>query len=103
MSNHKPYGHLTDEQIEGMSDSEKLSVVLSRVGHLYEAFPNSDVRGHCAYHDAKIRAAVAEEEFWKELKLDIAKKGAWGLLLIITGLLILGLAAKIGLPAIGKP
>lgn len=96
MPHSKPYGHLTDEHIEKMTDSEKITVVLDRVEHLYEAFPSGDVIGHCSYHDAKIRAAVAEEEFWKELKLDIAKKGAWGLLLIIVGLIMLGLTVKMG-------
>lgn len=43
-----------------------------------------------------IAAAEAQKEFWQELKLDIAKKGVWGLLIILCGLVITGLAAKFG-------
>ena len=47
-------------------------------------------------HEAWILAKRAEVEFWRELKLDIAKKGVWGLLVLITGLLITGLSIKSG-------
>jgi hypothetical protein len=45
-----------------------------------------------------IRAADAQEKFWVELKLEIAKKGVWGLLVVICGLVIVGVSTKIGLP-----
>jgi hypothetical protein len=61
------------------------------------AFPEGDIDGHRKYHEAKIRAAVAEEAFWKDLKLDIAKKGAWGFIVILIGLVMIGISAKIGI------
>lgn len=91
---HKP---LSEIDVESMSDSQKLSVILHHLNRLYEAFPDEDVDGHCDYHAAKIRAAQAEERFWNELKLDLAKKGAWGLLIIVVGLIMVGLSAKLGL------
>jgi hypothetical protein len=49
-----------------------------------------------------IKAAQAQENFWLEMKLDLAKKGAWGLTIIILGLIITGLQAKFGLWTGGK-
>ena len=56
-----------------------------------------DFDGHRRYHESMIRAANAQERFWLELKLDIAKKGLWGLLVIVVGLVIVGVQAKVGL------
>jgi len=60
------------------------------------AFPDGP-DNHRLAHQAMIKAAVAEERFWDELKLDIAKKGTWGLLIIILGLALVGIAAKFGI------
>jgi tetrahydromethanopterin S-methyltransferase subunit E len=43
-----------------------------------------------------IKAAEAQTEFWRELRLDIAKKGVWGLLVVICGLILVGVSAKLG-------
>lgn len=78
---------------------DQLETILEEVRGLKSAFPldeqgEADILGHRRFHDAKIAAAKAEEEFWRELKLDLAKKGAWALLLVILGLILLGLTAK---------
>lgn len=57
----------------------------------------TDFEGHRRFHEEKVRAAKAEAEFWKELKMEIAKKGVWSLLVIICGLIVIGFSAKIGL------
>ena len=41
-------------------------------------------------------AAEAQAEFWKELRLDIAKKGLWGLIITIGTLIVIGLSTKLG-------
>jgi hypothetical protein len=56
-----------------------------------------DFDGHRKYHEAMIKAATAQEQFWQELKLEIAKKGVWSLLIIICGLIVVGVAAKFGI------
>ena len=56
-----------------------------------------DFDGHRKYHESMIAAAEAQTQFWRELKLEIAKKGIWGLLVIICGLVLVGLSAKLGL------
>lgn len=65
------------------------------------AFPvvdgGPDYTGHRSYHEGLIRAAKAQERFWDELRLDIAKKGAWGLLIILIGLVIFAIQVKLGL------
>ncbi len=81
----------------------KLDLILAELKHLEGAFPRNedgtaDFEGHKRFHESKIRAAEAEARFWEELKLDIAKKGTWGLLIILLGLLILGLGTKLGIP-----
>lgn len=57
----------------------------------------TDFEGHRRFHEEKIRAAKAEAEFWRDLKLEIAKKGVWSLLVIICGLVVVGASAKLGL------
>jgi len=69
---------------------------------LNKAFPpdadgTPDLAGHRKYHEELIRTARAEADFWREMKLDIAKKGAWGLLIILIGLVIIGLQVKLGI------
>ena len=80
---------------EGLTVEEKLDVALELLDDLSSAFPDGP-SNHRAAHEAWIKAKHAEAEFWTELKLDIAKKGAWGIITLITGLLILGIATKTG-------
>jgi hypothetical protein len=55
-----------------------------------------DHDGHRQYHEAMIKAATAQEQFWQELKLEVAKKGIWSILVIICGLVVVGVSTKIG-------
>ena len=76
--------------------------ILTELRKLNGAFPRSedgsvDFEGHKRYHEEMIQAAKAQTEFWHELRLDIAKKGVWGLLIIICGLVIVGITAKLGI------
>lgn len=67
---------------------------------LLAAFPNGDIEGHCDYHESKIRAAQAEEEFWKTAKSEAVKHGVAGLfatLRWVTILALLGFAYKVGI------
>lgn len=81
---------------------ESLEEILIAVTKIHNAFPRTeggdvDFEGHRRYHEAMIRAANAQEKFWNELKFDVAKKGVWGLLIIVMGLAVLGLGAKFGI------
>lgn len=58
---------------------------------------STDFSGHRQYHEAMIKAATAQEQFWQELKLEVAKKGIWSLLVIICGLVVVGVSAKFGI------
>lgn len=80
---------------------DQLDEILAEVKRIQGAFPRTehgevDFTGHREAHEAMIEAAKAQTEFWRELKLDIAKKGVWGLLIITCGLILTGLAAKFG-------
>lgn len=56
-----------------------------------------DYEGHRRFHEEKIRAARAEARFWEELRLDIAKKGLWSLLVVLLGLAVVGVSVKLGI------
>lgn len=76
--------------------------VLAEIKKISTAFATNedgsvDFEGHRRFHEEKIRAAKAEAEFWADLKLEIAKKGVWSLLVIICGLVVVGASAKLGL------
>lgn len=82
---------------------DQLDEILAELKLIKGAFPENedgtiDVAGHKRYHEEMIAAAKAQTEFWRELKLDIAKKGVWGISVIVVGLIVSGLAVKIGFP-----
>lgn len=88
-------------QEEARKIEHRLDEILLEVKRIHGAFPRTDhgevdFTGHREAHEAMIAAAEAQKEFWQELKLDLAKKGVWGLLIITCGLIITGLAAKFG-------
>lgn len=65
-----------------------------------EAFPDGPEK-HRLAHEQMIKAAQAEETFWRDLKSEIAKKSIWGILHILSILVIAGIGAKLfGIPAI---
>ena len=84
-----------------LAAGERMEELMERLELLSAAFPEdkhgrTDVDGHRRYHEAKIQAAEAEAAFWRDLKLDLAKKGAWAILLVLAGLLVAGVATKLG-------
>lgn len=71
---------------------------LRNINNAFARNPDGSVDhdGHRQYHEAMIKAASAQEQFWRELKLEVAKKGIWSLLVIICGLVVVGVSAKLG-------
>lgn len=68
----------------------------ARVSSLLKAFPNEDPISHRMYHEAVMRAAEEQEKFWRDLRLDMAKKSIWGVVTILVGLALTGVAVKFG-------
>lgn len=66
---------------------------------LLYAFPDG-VENHREAHARMIAAAKAEEAFWSDLKIDVAKKSIWGILHILTILLLGTLAIKLGVGSV---
>jgi len=90
---------------EARKIESQLDEILTEVKKIHGAFPRTDdgeidFSGHREAHEAMIEAAKAQAEFWRELKLDVIKKGVWGLLIIVCGLAITGFAAKFGIAEI---
>lgn len=71
------------------------------VSNILKAFPSEDVAGHHDYHDRKIKAAIAEEEFWHTAKQEMVKAGVNGMLKVlwlVVCLAALGLTVKFTMP-----
>jgi hypothetical protein len=80
---------------DGFTLEQKVDEALSILATITHAFPDGP-EAHRAAHVAMIKAAAAEEKFWTELKLDLAKKGIVGIVVILAGLIMLGAAVKLG-------
>jgi hypothetical protein len=85
---------------------KRFDEIMDELRKINSAFPrnidgSTDFDGHRQYHEAMIKAATAQEQFWNELKLEVAKKGIWSLLVIICGLVVVGLSAKLGFHKFG--
>ena len=95
--------------LEHQKIADRLDEILAEIKKINTAFPHdedgsADHIFHRRYHEKLMKAADAEEKFWRELKLDITKKGLWGLLIIILGLILVGITSKLGIQAhIGPP
>jgi hypothetical protein len=97
---------MTDEVHFASSDNahidRRFDEIMDELRNISSAFAKNpdgsvDFDGHRRYHEAMIKAASAQEQFWQDLKLEIAKKGVWGLLTIIVGLVLVGISAKFGI------
>lgn len=58
---------------------------------LESAFPDGDGVAHRIAHEAWIEAKKEERDFWRSVKLDLAKKGIWAILISLTALAFSGL------------
>lgn len=83
---------------DGISQEEKLTIILTTLDDILAAFPDGPEK-HREAHESWIAAKKAETKFWEELKLEIAKKGIWGLTTTLIGLVLIGLSIKFGYPA----
>lgn len=93
----------------------QLAAILDEVRRLHGAFPRTedgecDLEGHRRYHEAMIEAAREQAKFWRELRLDLAKKGLYAVIVFALLLMFAGALAKLGLAtvltppaAVGKP
>jgi hypothetical protein len=87
--------HITNDDL-----NRRLNEIMDILTSAFAKNPDGsiDFDGHRRYHESMIRAADAQEKFWIELKLEIAKKGIWGLLIVVCGLVLVGITTKLGLP-----
>ena len=89
------------ETPEEIGIERKLDLILAKLQKMEGAFVRNDdgsvdFDGHRRYHEALIKAAEEQSKFWSELRLDVAKKGVWALLVIVCGLIVVGLQIKLG-------
>lgn len=89
------------ETPEEITIEKKLDLILAHLTAMEGAFARNsdgsvDFDGHRRYHESMIEAAKEQAAFWRELKIDVAKKGTWGLLIIVLGLIMVGIQTKFG-------
>ena len=77
----------------GFTLEEKVDEALSILATITHAFPDGP-EAHRNAHIAMIKAAAAQERFWDELKLDLAKKGIIAILVVLAGFVVAGVAVK---------
>lgn len=66
----------------------------------HDLVPNGDLRPHKDYHQAKVDAAKAEQEFWNAAKMKLVENGVGAILAvlkIVLGLALVGLMLKLGM------
>lgn len=101
----------TDKRRHADDLEAKIDMVIDQLHAIERAFPDGP-EAHRASHEAMMRAAAAQqdaaraqEKFWNEIKLDVIKKGIWGAVVIVLGLIMVGslttLAAKLGIATMG--
>lgn len=78
---------------------QRFDEMMDELKGIRAAFPHTphgeaDLLGHRQTHEEMIRSVRAQEAFWQELKLDLAKKGAWAVIFVVIGLIVVGLAVK---------
>jgi len=86
-----------------MHSLEERKYIDAAVGSVLMAFPKADVKGHHDYHDRRIKAAEAEEEFWRTAKQEMIKAGVNGMLKVlwlVLCLAALGLTVKFTMPEV---
>jgi hypothetical protein len=68
------------ENITAQAVTEKKIVEAIRgIDELRKAFPDGDADGHRRYHESIIRKNEAREQFYQDLRAELAKKGLWAL------------------------
>ena len=91
-------------EIHSRNERDELSAMIdnkiadAKMQLLY-AFPDG-VEGHRKSHEALIAAPKAEQALWQDLTRDVAKKSIWGILHILTVLLVGTLAVKLGIGSV---
>lgn len=104
----RDYSHISAEIKQFVHDEFEAHEAREKVwrDEFLDAFPNRDIASHRTYHDSKIKAAKAEEEFWQAAKSEALKHGVAGAMAVLKWVFILaflGLAYKVGLgPVVTK-
>ena len=85
---------------------KRFDEIMAELRKINGAFPRDDDgevdhEGHRKYHESLIRAAEAQEQFWRDIRMDVAKKGVWAAIIILLGLLVVGIQIKLGLSSGG--
>ena len=76
-------------------EAREQEAVSKRMAVIMRAFPGG-IEDHALVHASLAKAAEAQADFYRQIKLDLAKNGIWALAKVIFALIIVGVAAKMG-------
>ena len=81
---------------------KRFDEILAELRQINSAFSRNDDgtvdhAGHRNYHESLIKAAEAQEQFWRDIRMDVIKKGVWAAFIIVLGLIVVGVQVKLGL------
>jgi hypothetical protein len=93
-----------EEALKGFSHALEhfAALELKHYTEVKDAFPNGDPIGHRMFHEKRLRAAEAEEDFWRTMKKEIVAKGLWGIIIFLGGLVLMGVSVKFGINILGN-
>lgn len=81
-------------------ETREKDFVNAQFNMIMKAFPEG-IEMHAKGHQAQIDAAKEQIEFYRALKVELAKKSVWGILQILIFLCAAGVAAKFGINLAG--
>jgi hypothetical protein len=62
---------------------KKVDEAIRRIDDLHKAFPGGDWEGHRRYHEAMIRRIESRTKLYEDLRVELAKKGLWAVLVVL--------------------
>lgn len=73
----------------------KVAEAIRGIDELRRAFPGGDWDGHRRYHEAVIKRIEAREQFYQDLRTDLATKGLWAVIIALGGAVIFYIKVKL--------
>lgn len=79
--------HLENIGAQAVTDAKVVEAIRG-IDELRKAFPDGDVAGHRIYHASLIDKNKASADFYQKLRIELASKGLWALVLLLGAALV---------------
>jgi hypothetical protein len=78
----------TDMKLDGHMKREDASIEMWLQSLPKRPDGHADIDGHRDYHQEIIEEARARKTMWRELRSELVKKGAWGIVIVLSALVM---------------